>query len=386
MTSLTDIAAMLSLWSTDGGGGRRGAMATVVYVKGSAYRRPGARMLVTADGCSAGMISGGCLEDDVREHAGRVMASGEPRLFTYDTTSPADIVFGLGLGCNGVVKVLIEPVRQGDGSDLLTFFAMCHDRRQAGRIATVFASEDAPPAARLGARLLRWPDGTRTTNFDDPALRSMLHRALAATDGRRAAIRNLPLPDGGRIGVLLETIAPPVSLLVCGAGDDAIPLVQLAKQIGWHVTVADARPAYARPARFPAADAVICARPEDLAERSAIGPQTLAVIMTHSFIRDKELLGLLLPRPCRYIGILGPRVRTQRLVDELAQEGSHLDQASLQRIHGPAGLDIGAETPEEIAVAIIAEMRAVLGHRSGGPLRLRVGGIHEPLDEATVSE
>jgi xanthine/CO dehydrogenase XdhC/CoxF family maturation factor len=376
---------MLAAWAAEPNAQPQAALATVVYVKGSAYRRPGARMLVTASGRSAGMISGGCLEDDVREHARAVMAKGEPRLVTYDTTSPADIVFGLGLGCNGVVKVLIEPIAPGGECELLTFLAVCHDRRQSGRIATIFAAEEAPASARLGARLLRWPAGDLTANFQDPALRAMLLKAMAETDGRRAAIRRLPLPDGGRLGVLLETIAPPVSLLVCGAGDDAVPLVQFATQLGWHVTVADARPAYAQSARFPRAAAVICARPEDMTDHIAVNPETIAMIMTHSFARDKELLRFLLPRKCRYVGILGPRVRTQRLVDELAQEGTRFDEESLSRLHGPAGLDICAETPEEIAISIIAEMRAVIGHRDGGSLRQRVGGIHEPIDEATMS-
>lgn len=382
MTSLTDIAAMLTVWSASVG--QRGALATVVYVKGSAYRHPGARMLVTAAGRSAGMISGGCLEDDVREHAQQVIASGEARVVTYDTTSPADIVFGLGLGCSGVVKVLVEPVCANDGSDLLTFLAVCHDRRQTGRIATIFSPEKGPAAAQPGARLLRWPDGNVTASFDDPALRAKLIRAMDDTTGRRAAIRQLPCAEGGRMGVLFETIAPPTSLLIFGAGDDAMPLAQLAKQIGWHVTVIDARPAYAKPARFPEADAMLCLTPDALANHPQVvlTPQTVAMIMTHSFARDKELLRTLLPRKLRYTGILGPRVRTQRLIDELATDGVTFSAEMLERLHGPAGLDINAETPEEIAISIIAEMRAVIGRRDGGSLRLRAGSIHEPVDEA----
>ena len=386
MTSLTDISAMLAVWAACAD--HRGALATVVYVKGSAYRRPGARMLVTSDGRSAGMISGGCLEDDVREHAAKVIASGEPRIVTYDSTAPEDIVFGLG--CNGVVKVLIEPVgaaARDSECDPLTFLAVCHDRRQSGRMATVFSSENGPASARPAARLIRWPDGHITANFEDPVLRAQLLRTLDDTNGRRAAIRQIPCEVGGRFGALFETIAPPTSLLIFGAGDDAMPLAQLAKQIGWHVTVIDARPAYAKAERFPSADAVLCVQPDAIAQHAqiALAPQAIAMVMTHSFTRDKEILRTLVPRKLRYTGVLGPHVRTQRLLDELASEGATFTAEMIERLHGPAGLDIAAETPEEIAISIIAEMRAVLGRRNGAPLAQRIGSIHEPVDEAVAS-
>ena len=388
MTSLTDISAMLAVWAACAD--HRGALATVVYVKGSAYRRPGARMLVTSDGRSAGMISGGCLEDDVREHAAKVIASGEPRIVTYDSTAPDDIVFGLGLGCNGVVKVLIEPVGAAapdSECDPLTFLAVCHDRRQSGRMATVFSSENGPASARPAARLIRWPDGHITANFEDPVLRAQLLRTLDDTNGRRAAIRQIPCEVGGRFGALFETIAPPTSLLIFGAGDDAMPLAQLAKQIGWHVTVIDARPAYAKAERFPSADAVLCVQPDAIAQHAqiALAPQAIAMVMTHSFTRDKEILRTLVPRKLRYTGVLGPHVRTQRLLDELASEGATFTAEMIERLHGPAGLDIAAETPEEIAISIIAEMRAVLGRRNSAPLAQRIGSIHEPVDEAVAS-
>jgi xanthine/CO dehydrogenase XdhC/CoxF family maturation factor len=336
-------------------------------------------MLVTADGRTAGMISGGCLENDARERAREVMATGRPVLVTYDSTAPEDIVFGLGLGCNGIVQVLIEPLTAGDDSNMLSFLAACVARRQMGRIATVFQSENVP----LGARVLRWPDGRITSTCHAHAVSAALMTALHENAARRNAVRGVELPDGTRAGVLIETVAPPVPLTIFGAGDDAIPLVQFAKLVGWHVTVIDARPAYAKLERFPIADAVHCLRPEWVlaSPQVVFPPESMVMIMTHNFIHDKALLRALLPCPLRYVGILGPKSRTQRLLDELADEGTRFTDARLARLHGPAGLDIGAETPEEIAVSILGEMQAVLSQRDGGALRDRTAPIHDPVDQ-----
>ncbi len=359
------------------------ALATVMKVRGSAYRRPGARMLMTADGRTAGMISGGCLENDVRERAREVMATGRPVLVTYDSTAPEDIVFGLGLGCNGIVQVLIEPLIAGDETNLLAFLAACVARRQMGRIATIFQSDSLP----LGTRVLRWPDGSVTSTSGDSTVSSTLVAALQENASRRNAIRGINLPDGSNAGILIETVAPPVPLTIFGAGDDAIPLAQMAKLVGWHVTVIDARPAYAKAERFPTADAVHCLRPDSLATSSHVvfPPESMIMVMTHNFTHDKALLRVLLPRPLRYFGILGPKSRTARLLEELANEGDHFTDENLSRLHGPAGLDIGAETPEEIAVSILAEMQATLAQRHGGALRDRTAPIHDPTDQPIIS-
>ncbi len=357
--------------------GERLAMATVMKVRGSAYRRPGARMLMAA-GRTAGMISGGCLENDARERGRAVMESGVPHLVTYDSTAPDDIVFGLGLGCNGIVQVLIEPLTAGDDAGLLAFLAACVARRQVGRVATIFQSEVFP----LGARLLRWPDGSVTTNFDDPALSAALMKTLQENAECRPAVRGIEFPDGRSAGVLIEAVAPPVPLTIFGAADDAIPVAQLAKSLGWHVTVIDARPAYATPERFPNADAVHCIRPEAFPASPLVvlPPSSMVMVMTHNFTHDKTLLPALLSRPLRYLGILGPRSRTDRLLGDIADEGFTFPEENLACLHGPAGLDLGAETPEEIAVSIIGEMQAVLAQRNGGSLRDRTAPIHDPAD------
>jgi xanthine dehydrogenase accessory factor len=358
------------------------AMATVMKVRGSAYRRPGARMLTTQNGRSVGLISGGCLESDVRERAQAVMKSGKPVLVTYDSTAPEDIVFGLGLGCNGVMQVLIEPLTAGDGAGIIAFFAACLARRQSGRIATVFSSDNVP----LGTRLMRWPDGAVTSSKIKVA--GALLKVLQKNAAKRTAVRWIDLPDGTEAGVLIETIAPSVPLTIFGAGDDALPLAQMAKLVGWHVTIIDARPAFAKAERFPMADAVHCLRPESLHHSTQVvfPPESMVMIMTHSFTTDKALLAELLPRGLRYVGVLGPKARAERLIEELAHEGARFTEADLARLHGPAGLDIGSETPEEIAVSILSEMQAVLAQRAGGQLRDICAPIHDPVENPVATK
>lgn len=353
-------------------------MATVVRVQGSAYRRPGARMLLTASGRAAGMISGGCLEGDVRERARLVMESGKPSLVTYDSTAAEDIVFGLGLGCNGIVQVLIEPLVAGDEAGFGSFLTECLEQRFAGKVATVFHTAGAADAVAPGMRTLHWPDGCVTTTLQNSPISAALSRAMNDAPDCAFTVQRIEWSQGGHIDMLIETLAPPVALVIFGGGDDAIPVVQFANHLGWNVTVVDARPAYALPERFPSAEAVLCLRPEALrdCQQFVLPPCALAMIMTHSYLQDKELLQFLLPLAPRYLGLLGPKKRTQRLLDELEAEGLRVTDEALARLHGPAGLDIGAETPDEIALSLLAEMQSVLANRSGGPLRQSSSGIH----------
>ena len=376
---MKEIQSIIAL-ARETGGGEPLAMATVVKIRGSAYRRPGARMLITADGRTAGMISGGCLESDVKERAARVMDSGKPCLLTYDSSAPYDIVFGLGLGCNGVVQVLVERVSLENANGLLAFLSCCLARRTPARLTTVFDGHDVANGV-LGAHLMRWPDGRCTATTDDPAVLAALTDVMAEAEGRRAAIRPLRLGTGLHLGALIETIAPPTPLVIFGAGDDAVPLAALARQLGWHVTAIDARPDYAKAERLPGAHQVLCLHPSATPELSA---DSVVMIMTHSYARDKDLLKLLLPQRPRYVGILGPKIRTDRLLAELADECVHFSKEELAPLHGPAGLDIGAETPEEIAVSIIAEIQSVLTRRPGTPLRAKDGGIHDEVASAAV--
>jgi xanthine/CO dehydrogenase XdhC/CoxF family maturation factor len=312
------------------------ALATLVSVEGSSYRRVGARVLVNEKGVVMGTISGGCLEEDVRERARAVLRSGEPQLVVYDTTEENDLVWGVGLGCKGVVRVLLE--RLSSRPEWARTVQRNFTLRKESRLSVVWDVEE-----RL------W---------------------LGTYDTEKMAGR---IPAAAR--VFEECVAPPVRLLVFGAGDDAQPLVKMAKELGWRVEVYDARAVFATAERFPTADEVKVARPEDAAE-VAIDAWTVAVVMTHRYRDDGPLMRALLPRELPYLGLLGPRIRTERILDELAARGLAITEEMRGRLHAPVGLDLGGDTPEAVALAALAEMQAVLAGRDGRPLRERNRPIH----------
>jgi xanthine dehydrogenase accessory factor len=334
------------------------ALATVVETRGSVYRRPGAHMLIGEGSPLAGSVSGGCLEQDVAERAQEVIAGGSPCVLTYDTLSGEDIVWGLGLGCNGVVSILLEPLTPE--MPVLQFWQDCMDLRLTGIVATVFRSiEGGPP---IGSRAYFSDLGTRIpAGFPDGLAR-------AAEDVGRNGRYQAHHYDG--IGILFEVIAPPTRLVICGAGSDAMPLVRIAKEVGWEVLVVDRRPAYARAELFPLADRVVLSRPSLMGEHLSVSARDAAVVMAHNVLDDEDYLRVLLGTQVPYIGVLGPRQRTERF---LASIDSTLDRS---RVFAPVGLDIGAETAEEIALSIVAEIRAVQADRRSGFLRERAGPIH----------
>lgn len=328
MPELSRILAAL-----DSATGQPAALATLVKVEGSSYRRPGARLLLLPDGTRIGSISGGCLEEDLLERARRVLATGHPELAVYDTTAENDLVWGVGLGCQGVARIFVERIAAPRPAWIGTLRANLHARRET-RLAVNHAG--ATPA---GSRL--------------------------ATD------------SASDDGDFHETVPAPPTLLVCGAGDDAQPLARFAKATGWHVVVADARPAYATAERFAGVDGLVVGPPAEVSERVRIDARTFAVVMTHRYADDREFLRALLPRECAYLGQLGPRARTERLLAELAAAGVAPTAAQLAKLHAPVGLDLGGDTPETVALAILAELHARRAGRAPAHLRDRPGAIHE---------
>lgn len=360
--------------------GKSAALATVVSIEGSAYRLPGARMLIVDGRWIAGSISGGCLEDDVVLRAGEAIARGEALLTTYDTTSDDDIVFGVGLGCKGVITILIEPLRPaGHRADFLEFARSCLRNRTAGVAATVIRVH-GEVGAKTGSRLLS-REGSIASEIGAAQLRAKIEAETRSVSDSNPRVVTIAL-EHGSAEVFIERIEPPTPLLVFGAGHDAMPVVRLAKELGWHVTVIDHRPAYGNAARFPAADRVVVCSPNDVPSQVQISPDTLALVMTHNYLRDLGLLEILLPSPVRYLGLLGPRRRTDQLLADLRDKGVTLTAQQEARLYAPVGLDIGSEQPSEVALSILAEMLAVMTHHRGGHLRERKRPIHQPEDKA----
>jgi xanthine dehydrogenase accessory factor len=351
--------------------GERMALATIVAVRGSTYRRPGARLLVPEEGSPVGNISGGCLEGDVADMARVVMDEGRARLAGWDLTADDDAVWGLGLGCNGAIEVFIEPAERAAEVAGALRTALEEERP----ISVVTVVESSRVGIEPGARLVVRPDGTSDGSLGEASMDAVaVDAATALLREERSEVR--ALEEGVR--AFVEVLDPPLRLIVCGAGHDAIPLVRAASVLGWNLTVVDDRPAFLTRDRFPEASRFVAVdEPEDAAKAAAVDERTFAVVMTHNFIRDKGYVRSLLGSPAAYIGMLGPGARTERLLMELRDEGVEIAGGDRERIHGPAGLDLGGEGPEEIAQAIIAEIVAVKRQRAGGFLRDRPGPIHD---------
>lgn len=334
------------------------ALATVVKVEGSSYRKPGARMLIGALGRLAGSVSGGCLERDVISRGLAVLLSGESQVAVYDTTDQDDLAFGTSLGCEGRIEILIEPVPPDCPWPLAEMAVAILDSRRPVAVATVYRGEGKNWIGRTA--ILFADDKWRARGLDEIAA---LKEDLATVVATRKPLTRSYSVAHGRVDVLLERIAPPLPLILLGGGHDVPPLVRLAKEMGHHVTVADRRSDFADARRFPGADRVLHAKPPEMLAH--ITPETAVVVMNHHYETDAEYLRLLLGTSIAYLGMLGPRKRTDKILGELRQGGLSATAEHLEKLHAPAGLDLGSENPEQIALAILAEIQATLAGRSG---------------------
>ncbi|GAA4306630.1 XdhC family protein [Compostibacter hankyongensis] len=368
---------------------KQAALATVVQVEGSSYRRPGARMLITEDGGLTGAISGGCLEGDALKKARLVMLQQKNRLVTYDTTHEDDAKLGVGLGCNGIIRILIEPLLAEDPAHPVCLLKDFFQKRRRAVLVTLFSSP-GKNGGHPGTVFLRTEDGKTYGAAGNSRLRHALEAdaeqvllsghsriktfpggAVYAASGmegleKASGPATAESSDTAALTVFLEVLEPPVSLLIFGAGNDAIPLAGMAAVLGWEVTVIDGRIHYATTGRFPAAGKVIVSGAEKALEQLSPDHRTVAVLMTHNYNYDLAILRQLLPLRLPYLGSLGPRKKLERMLEDLQREGRQQEASLLQNVYGPTGLDIGAETPEEIALSVISEIKAVL---SGRPCR-----------------
>jgi xanthine/CO dehydrogenase XdhC/CoxF family maturation factor len=340
--------------------GRGAALATVVHIEGSAYRRPGAKMLIEDDGTMAGSVSGGCLEADVREVALSVIRHGTPQLLHYDTGSDDETPFGLGLGCNGAVDIFVQRATSPDLLETSRRIMPLLEGDSAFAVSTIVRG-----AAGLGRSVVVGTNGKSVGSTGDPKLdRLIASRANEFLGTGTSQLRDL---EGCR--VFTEVQLPPPSLLVLGAGEDTRPLVASATDVGFRVTVVDHRPAYLTPDHYPAGTRLVEARSDSNISNLPLGPRSYAVVKTHSLEHDREWVRRMLASEIRYIGVLGPRARIEELLSELGAEDD-------ERVFGPVGLDLGAYGPEQIAVSIVAELLALYWDREPVHLRTKESAIH----------
>lgn len=344
---MNDLGAVLAAAAACDADGQRWTLATVIAVRGSTYRRPGARLLVPEHGAPVGLVSGGCLEEEVARLGREALDRELPVLITIDHSAEGDDVWGSGLGCRGILELIAEPPALA-----------------AETVAALRAARDVGTAKLILTGL----DGTRR--------QLEVQQAAALGPGAAEAVR---AGRPARIGqAVLDPILPPPHLVICGAGPDAPALVGVATMLGWRVTVADPRRGLlASAAVDPAArlDAEPAAVPDSLGAQ----PASAVVVMSHDYLRDAAFLGAFMGRGVAYLGVLGPGDRTERLLAELEASGTPLSDADRAVLHAPAGLDLGADGPQEVALAIAAEILAALRAAGGGSLRDRPGPIHPPM-------
>ncbi|GGF12185.1 XdhC family protein [Hymenobacter cavernae] len=371
---MTELQHLLAAYDAHRAAGRACALATVVHVEGSAYRSPGARMLVTEDGQLTGAISGGCLEGDARRRAYQAIQRRRPTVVIYDTTDEDDLRHGMGQGCQGIIHILLEPLNFTDANNPLELLRTCADQHQPGVLATVF-SLPTTDQAKLGARLLLTNQGGMHGSLPVSAELAAAIEADAQQALRTGESQTLDYQDNlGPVRVFLEVLKPALRLTIYGAGNDVQPLVRLTASLGWRVRVVDGRPAQAAAARFPEAESVQVVPLAEVANEPT--PPDYVLLMTHNYFYDLAALRRLLPESTPYIGLLGPRKKADKLLEELRIEGFVFDDTLSGRLYSPVGLNLGAETPEEIALSVVAEIQAVQAKRPAGFLRDTSGSIH----------
>ena len=328
-------------------------LATVIRTGGSTYAKPGAQMLIAADGEYAGLLSGGCLEGDLREHAREVVASGRGRIVSYDMRSSTDQLFGLGAGCEGAMDILLTRVGAGERWQPLEHMAGAARRGAPCRVAFVTASAD--DSVPLG---LNFSD---TPPVNGAAIDSKL-LALREVFGSSAAnsLIRVAQPD---VELFVADIAPPPRLLLLGSGPDARPVAELASFLGWRVTTVDHRAAYLVPARFPPGTELIETPAADVTSHLRLDDFAAAVVMSHHLDSDLQYLRALAHSHVPYVGLLGPAARREKLLGDLGADAAKLRP----RLRAPVGLDLGGRAPESIALSIVGEIHAALAGRAGRP-------------------
>jgi xanthine/CO dehydrogenase XdhC/CoxF family maturation factor len=373
---MKELVEIIKAYDKAKGEGVACALATVVHVEGSSYRRAGARMLVLADGYMMGAISGGCLEGDALRKALQVIHQQESRLVTYDTSDEEDHTIGIQLGCSGVIQVLFEPIETTNPLNPIELIREAISKRQELVLVTVFDLENRKSKQ---AGTIAWvsSEGEKRFHPDYSGFETMLSTELVVTFTSTTS-RFISLSEAEHpLQFFLEYRVQPLRLVIVGAGNDAIPLQKMAHELGWEVRMVDGRSNLVQSSRFEAACQLLVSKPESVLEQLPIDRHTAFVMMTHNYNYDLAMLKILLPLHVLYIGMLGPKKKLERMLEELRLGGMVISDEMLEKVYGPTGLELGAETPEEIALSILSEILAVDRQKKGGYLKLKKEVIHD---------
>ncbi|RZS97587.1 XdhC family protein [Cecembia calidifontis] len=372
---MKELHQIIQAYNTSVSSNKKTALATVVKVDGSAYRRPGARMLVTEDGELTGAISGGCLEGDALRKAQSVIFQQKSMLVTYDTTDEDDQKFGVGLGCNGIIQVLIEPILPEDPENPIELLKKALSDRSTSLLVTVFSllksREEQVGTKLLFKNNLKSGDETKIPKELIEAIHQESKDLIIEGNN---LIKSYPKAEG--LFVFYEVIKAPLRLLLFGAGNDTIPLAKMAHLMGWELWLVDGRKNHATIGRFPTANKIIVGPADEVIQNLEWDEHTVALLMTHNFEYEVVVLSRLIQYPLPYIGILGPKKKTIKLLERLENLGI---QVNTSNIYGPMGLDLGAEGSEEIALSALAEIKTVLSKKTIMHLRDKPGPIHDEL-------
>jgi xanthine dehydrogenase accessory factor len=354
---------------------KRLALATLVHLNGSSYRRPGARMIVDEEGQLTGAISGGCLEGDALRKAVFCIHTQIPKLVVYDTSDEEDATIGIQLGCSGIIQVLFEPIDENDPLNPIELLKKAIHKRQNTVLVTLYAPQ-IKKGDTVGTSILLEDSGefhnNSTFQFVPETLMQDINETLTI---KKSSFKSYNLNDHP-FSAFLSFISPPISLVIVGAGNDAIPLQSIAETLGWEVTIVDGRHTYAKIERFSSACQIVVSKPEKVLQQIPIDEKTVFVLMTHNYNYDYAILKALLSKNAPYIGALGPKKKLDNMITDLKAENIFLNERQKNILYGPVGLELGAETPAEIALSITAEIMSVMHNKKGGSLRNLLTEIH----------
>jgi len=348
------------------------ALATVVRVEGSSYRRTGARMLVLDNGTWTGGISGGCLEGDALKRARLAINNSRATLITYDTTDDDPHQIGVGLGCNGIIDVLFTPLDLTSKNNPVEILKSCGAASRETHVLLTITHLEGNWAYLQNGNVVKYTGADSLVVFNSPAIEKEINEKVALQMAENKSAPAQFSSDNKRLEIFIEILPPEIHVILMGHQYDVYPMSRLLKELDWRVSICgDILKINAHIKSYT--DEIVASSEFD---SLTIDEHTAIILMSHDYKTDKNNLIRALSTRAPFIGMLGPRVRSEKIWQELAESGSEINAEEMERIHAPVGLDIGAVTPEEIALSLAAGVKAAFSTRNGSFLKFRESPIH----------